>query len=227
MPDDLMRDIKDIRLEQEKGKLTKFRVWYLLVVIIIAGLVGAGLWWYILEDTSWLAQKFSGEPAKENQKPEVQEANTASWKTYTDTDLGFAFKYPWEWDLNVQVTKSSGSYNRISVVRANPDVIIDKVGEKPAEVEFWVSVYNMKYKEYIAKRTKDKSFAKQESEDATLASNSGKKFIFESTEFGGKAQQNDLVFALGADKTIALSYFTGTEEVANITSILKSFRFSQ
>jgi hypothetical protein len=227
MPDDLMRDIKDIRLEQERGKLTKFKVWYLLILIIVAGGVGFGLWWYISgQDMSWLGQKLSG-VTNQDQKKSEETVDTTSWKTYTDTDLGFAFKYPWDWDIDVQVTKATGAYSQISIVRVNPDVIVDQVGEAPPEVNFWVSVYNMKYKSYIVKRTKDKNFSSQKSETATLSSAKGTKFIFESKEFGGKQQQNDFIFSLDAIKTISLSYFTGTEEAANITSILKSFRFNK
>ena len=222
--DDLLGDVKDIRLDKEKGKLTKLRVWYLIIIIVFASLVATGLWIYISgQDLSWLAQKIPGIATSRNQE-DSSEA-TPSWKTYTDTDMGYAFKYPAVWDNDVLVTSAIGSYDRVSFVRVDPDVVYDKEGGTVLEVEFWVTVYNKKYPTYVIQRDKDTSFTSQKSENATFASKNGKKYTFTSSEFR-KQLQSDIVITLGDDKTIVLSYLTDSEESENIVNILKSFRFN-
>lgn len=234
MSDDLLRDVREIRIEKEKKRLTKFKVWYLIILIIVVALIGGGLWIYITgQDMSWLSTKVS--EVSDNTKTTQDEEDTAVlWKTYTDTDLGYAFKYPAIWDIDVSVTSATGDYDRISLVRVDLDVISDQEGEDPPEVEFWVTVYNKKYQTYNKARKTDKGFTDQKSEDATLASQDGKKYTFISSEFG-KRKQNDLIFALdnnqtpqsSTDQTIVLSYLSGSEEIKNLTNILKSFRFQQ
>lgn len=224
MQDDILGDVKDIRLQKEKTKLTRFRVWYLVIIIVFAGLVGGGMWLYISgQDLSWLAQNIPGISQSGNEEQSTGEA-APDWKTYTDTDLGYAFKYPAIWDIDVQVTKASGDYDQISLVRTNPDVISDQEEESAQEVEFWVSVYDKKNSSYTSLRNKDKNFEDQESEEITFASIEGQKYTFTSIEFA-KRQQNDIVIPLESDRTIVLSYLTGSDEKENISNILKSFRF--
>ncbi len=229
--DDLLSDVKDVRFEKEKGKLTKFKVWYLIILIIFAALVGAGMWIYISgQDVSWLTQNIPGISISSDNEDQTQEV-APEWKTYTDTDLGYAFKYPSTWDIDVSVTSATGDYDRVSLVRVDPDIISDQTDEI-SEIEFWTTVHNKKYSAYISQRDKDKNFISQKSEDTTFSSKDGKKYTFTSEEFG-KRQQNDIVVALGDDqapqsstnKTIVLSYLTGSSENDNITNILKSFRF--
>jgi len=221
--DDLLKDVKDVRFAKEKGKLTKFRVWYLIILIVFTTLVGAGFWIYITgQDISWLTKNIPG-ISNSNQEKSSSEVSPI-WKTYTDTDLGYAFKYPSAWDIDVSTTSATGAYNQVSIVRVDPDVISSKADEV-SEVEFWATVYNKKYSVYVGQRSKDKSFSSQKSEDITFTSKKGKKYQFISAEFG-KRQQNDIVITLGDDKTIVLSYLTGSAENENITNILKSFRFN-
>lgn len=222
--DDLLKDVKDVRFEKEKGKLTKLKIWYLIIIIIFAAAVAAGMWVYISgQDLSWLTQNIPGISQSSNQEESTGET-ALTWKTYTDTDLGYAFKYPATWDIDVSVTSATGTYNQVSLVRVDPDIISDQPGEI-SEVEFWTTVYNKKYSAYISQRNKDKNFTSQKSEDITFASKDGKKYTFISTEFA-KRQQNDIVIALGDSQTIVLSYLTVSEENENITNILKSFRFN-
>lgn len=222
--DDLLKDVKDVRLEKEKGKLTKLRIWYLLAAIFFAAAVAVAMWIYISgQDLSWFSQNIAGIFKPSDQKESTGET-APIWKTYTDTDLGYAFKYPATWDIDVSVISATGDYNQVSLVRVDPDIIFDQQGET-SEVKFWATVYNKKYSTYISQRNKDKSFTFQKSEDTTFASYNGKKYTFTSSEFG-KRQQNDIVITLGASKTIVFSYLTASDEKENITNILKSFRFN-
>lgn len=229
MQDDFMRDIHDIRFQHEKERLTRFRIWYILILIIVAGLIAGGLWLYIEKgDFAWLSNKVSDSLASNdssNKDQNTEDTNTDSWKTYADSDLEYSFKYPADWDVDVSITRQLGSYQLISQARVNPDLIIDNVSDGAQAVEFWVNVSNLKYQNYVRLRAKDKkNFPKQKAEDITFNGEKGQKYQFTSNIFE-KRQQNDLVLPLSTDKTIIISYFSGSKYSDQIKAILKSIKF--
>jgi hypothetical protein len=80
---------------------------FLLIVIILAVIVGAGALWY------------SKRPEQSYQPPEIKKTEnvvkdeTADWKTYKSEEYGFEIKYPQNWTFKEEKNEySSGSYKK-------------------------------------------------------------------------------------------------------------------
>ncbi|MDP2720746.1 MAG: PsbP-related protein [bacterium] len=110
---------------QSKGISWSKVIVAVVVILVVAGLIGVGVWYYVDSQTKQevpsVTNKISTESAKTS-TPSAQADETADWKTFTSKKIGYSTKLPKSWLTTVGAEDSLCSPN-IDFLAPKKDVL--------------------------------------------------------------------------------------------------------